>query len=46
MFETIDYTPNDLKTFNIEKIDATLVSKALDVIINTISDNSISHEKY
>ncbi len=45
MFETIDYTPNDLKTFNIEKIDVTLVNKALDVIINTISDNSISHVK-
>ena len=45
MFNNIDYKPKDLKSIKINEINELLVHKASDVIINTITDNSIPHAK-
>lgn len=44
-FNTIDYSPTNIKYMSIEKISKKIISEAMDVIVQTIQENEIPHAK-
>lgn len=44
-FNTIDYSPANIKYMSIEKISKKIISEAMDVIVQTIQENEIPHAK-